>query len=59
MFFELPPETCEAAAGGVPITGKEADDILSWVLVPGHFVVLTDGAGAYQSLAPRSRVQRA
>ena len=56
MVFELPEETCEAGAGGVCVSAQEVDDILSWVLVPGRFVVLTDGAGAYQSLAPRSRV---
>ena len=56
MFFELPAETCEAGAGGVPLSATECDDILSWVLVPGNFTLLTDGAGAYQSVAPMSRV---
>ncbi len=56
MFFELPAATCPAGAGGVPLSGEEADEILSWVSVPGNFVLLTDGAGAYQSAAPESRV---
>ncbi|CAK0853865.1 unnamed protein product, partial [Prorocentrum cordatum] len=32
------------------------DEILSWVLVPGNFTLLTGGAGAYQSAAPKNRV---
>ncbi len=57
MVLELPKQTCEAGAGGVCISAEEVDDILSWVLVTGKFVVLTDGTGAYQSLAPRGRVR--
>ena len=56
IFVMLPQETCEAAAGGVSLSAKECDDILSWLLVPGYFVILTDGAGAYQSLAPKYRI---
>ena len=56
MFFELPPETCEAGGSGVPLSAEECDNILPRVLTPGPFVLLTDGAGAYQSVAPRDRL---
>lgn len=56
MFLELPKRTCAAGGSGVSLTAEECDDILSWVLVPGNFTLLTDGAGAYQSVAPKSRV---
>ena len=55
MFFELPERTCAAGGSGVSLNAKECDDVLSWVLVPGNFTLLTDGAGAYQSVAPKSR----
>ena len=55
MFFELPGRTCEAGASGCQLSAEECDDIMSWVLVPGNFVLLTDGARAYQSVAPLSR----
>ncbi|CAK0889223.1 unnamed protein product [Prorocentrum cordatum] len=55
MFFELPQRTCAAGGSGVSLSGPECDEILSWVLVPGNFTLLTDGAGAYQSVAPKSR----
>ena len=56
MFFELPEETCEAGGSGVPLSAAECDSILPAILSPGPFVLLTDGAGAYQSVAPRERV---
>lgn len=54
--FELPLETCEAGAGGVPLSAAEADAILPKIFRRGPFTVLTDGAGAYQSMAPEDRV---
>lgn len=53
---ELPQETCEAGAGGVPLSAAEADAVLPKLLKGGPFTILTDGAGAYQSLAPEDRV---
>ncbi|CAK0820409.1 unnamed protein product [Prorocentrum cordatum] len=55
MFFELPQRTCAAGGSGVSLSGPECDEILPWVLVPGNFTLLTDGAGACQSVAPKSR----
>ena len=55
MFFEVPAKTCEATAGGVPVSAKEVDAILPYILYPGKYIVATDGAGAYQSLAPPAR----
>ena len=56
MFFELPDKTCEATASGVSLTAEECDNILPDVLYPGKYILATDGAGAYQSVAPPSRV---
>ena len=46
----------EATAGGVPLSADECDDILPVVLYPGKYILATDGAGAYQSVAHPSRV---
>ena len=54
-FFYLPKRTCAAGGSGVSLTAEECDDILYWVLVLGNFTLLTDGAGAHQSVAPKSR----
>ena len=56
MFFELPEKTCEATPGGVPLSADECDAIMPDVLFPGKFILATDGAGAYQSVAHPSRV---
>ena len=56
MFFELPHKTCEAGGSGVPLKAAEWDQIGPRVLAPGPYTLLTDGAGAYQSVAPLDRV---
>ena len=56
MFFALPEKTSEATAGGVPLSAEECDDILPDVLYPGEYILATDAAGAYQSVAPPSRM---
>ena len=38
------------------MTAEECDSILPDVLHPGKYILATDGAGAYQSVAPPSRV---
>lgn len=55
-FFELPHKTCAAGGAGVPLGASECDRILSVHLAPGPYTLLTDGAGAYQSVAPHDRV---
>jgi hypothetical protein len=55
-YFELPQETCEAGGSGVSLSAKECDAILPRQLSPGPYTLLTDGAGAYQSVAPRGRL---
>ena len=58
VYHELPPETCAAGGAGVPLGGKECDAFLPWALGPkgSRHVLLTDGAAAYQSVAPRDRL---
>ena len=54
-FYELPAETCKAGGGSVPTNATECASILSNELKPGPYTMLTDGSGAYQSLAPLDR----
>ena len=55
-FYELPHETCEGGGSGVPFSAKEWDDIGPRVLSGGNLILLADGAGAYQSVAPKDRI---
>ena len=38
------------------MSAEECDDILPDVLYPGKYILATDAAGAYQSVAPPSRI---